>query len=201
MRNTISVKVRILNIIGATGYIVTLLQWFWTVIIFIPSIIQSPLFVQFFSPVKESPLPVATSSPTAVSVSPVMALLGTILGIVIAGVLIYIMASKVPRTIAKAGETMTHKPAELLVPIVIKHSPKLSKQEKRALPTTFILIVKMLLVVAPFCLLAFASRLNLDVTFEIVVVVGVMLFSWSFFLFALQFFLARFLHVEYRDLR
>jgi len=56
-------------------------------------------------------------------------------------------------------------------------------------------------VFVPQCLLLFAEGQKLSMSFEVIMIIGFTLFSWSFLLFAVQFGLSRLLYVDYKTIR
>lgn len=197
-----NLKTSLLNFLGGAGYIVALLQWFWAIAIFLPSIVALPFVKEFLGHSEtETVRPtVVTQAAASSGPGPVISFLGFVLAFAVVLGIVYVLVTKIPRSIAKSGEAITHKPAAIIAPIVVKHV-HLSPKEKKALPTWLIVIFKLLIVYVPLCLLVFASTLKLAISFEIIMVIGALLFSWSFFVFALQLLLARLWRVDYKTVR
>lgn len=195
-------KIAFLNLLGSLGYIACLLQWFWAILILLPSIVQSPVF-EFFSPdttptqqpVVEQP---AQSSPEALPLW--IGALGLLVGLFVVVGSLYVILFRFPRSVARVGEKATHSVVATVTPFVVEHIPMPPKQ-KRVLPEILMIVIKLLLVFVPLLLLVCARNLDLAMSFEIIVIIGVWLFSWAFLLFTLQFFLSKFLKVAYKTIR
>jgi len=193
-------KVTILNAIGSLGYVACFLQWTWTVLILLPAIIQSPFFrfVTSSSPAAPQPSIVASGSIGSVP------LVATVIAFILAGVIIigsiYIILVKFPRSVVRTGEKVTHTVATVISPVITQHI-HLPPKRQRELSMVLIVIMKFLLVFVPQCLLLFAEGQKLSMSFEVIMIIGFTLFSWSFLLFAVQFGLSRLLYVDYKTIR
>ena len=200
MKQRVNMKTSVLNVLGTIGYVIALFQWFWVVIIFLPSIARLEILKGFFEHTENIPAPPQIVMNAGTGPSWFVTLIGYVLAAIVLSGILYGLIAKIPRTIAKTGETITHKPAAIIAPIVVRHV-HLTPKEKQTVPTWLIAIVKILIIFIPLSLLVFASTLRLVLSFEVIMLVGVVLFSWSFFVFALQFLLARFLKVDYKTIR
>lgn len=192
----------VLNTLGSLGYVACVLQWFWVSIIFLPSLINSPLF-QTFSPTDTTispPLEQPVNPPSSGDIPFIVTAIALVVGVLIVIGAIYVILVKFPRSVAKTGETVTHTTAAVISPVIIRHTHLPAKQ-RRVIPITIIIVMKLLLVFVPLCLLFFARELTLAMSFELIMVIGVVLFSWSFVLFALQFVLSQLLRVNYKIVR
>lgn len=171
------------------------------IIILLPSIMNSPLFRLIAPP--DYAVPPASQQPITASPGDIPSVI-TILAFICSGLVIvsaiYIMLIKLPRSVAKTGETITHGAATIISPIITEHVPMHVKR-RRTVPIVVIIIMKLLCVFAPLCLLLFAQGLSLAMSFELIMVIGIVLFSWAFLLFALQFVLSQLLRVDYKTIR
>ncbi len=191
----------LLNFLGGAGYAAALLQWFWAFAIFLPSIVAVPFVKEFLGhPETETIQPSVAMQASPAGSNPFVTFLGVALAVAVVVGIVYVLIAKIPRSIAASGEVITHKPAAVIAPIVVKHI-HLSPKEKRALPTWLILVFKLLLVFVPLWALAFASSLDLAISLGIIITVGLILFSWSFLLFSIQFLLVKLWKVDYEKVR
>lgn len=157
---------------------------------------------QLLIPTSSTPAqPVTPSEPTAAGSVPLfVTILALCIGVAIVVGGFYIMFFKLPKSLAKTGEKVTHAPAEALTPLIVEHTHLPAKQ-RRAIPMLVIITVKLFLVFTPLCLLFFASELSLAMSFDLIMFIGIILFSWSFMAFAFQFALSQLLRVDYKTIR
>lgn len=191
---------KILNIIGGAAYVSCLMQWLWTILIFLPIIVSSPFFTLFLSSEQTPAQPLVQTQASSSAISPLVSFGGVALGIIILAVSIYVIVVKVPKSIARTGEKITHTPVDVIVPVIVKHS-HLMPAQKKLLPDAVIISIKLILTFVPLYLLTLAGDQPIRLSFAITMLVGTVLFSWSFFMFALQLLLSRFLRVDYRTIR
>lgn len=198
MKKSQSRKVAFLNALGSLGYVACFLQWLWVLLIFLPSIVDSPFF-RFFVPTGQTEQPVMVAQTGSVPLF--VTVLALIVGICIVVGSMYIIFVKIPHSAAKAGEVVTHRTATAISPIITRHAPPLSAKQRRTLPATIIVSMKLLFVFLPLCLLIFADGLTIAISFDLIILIGVVLFSWAFLLFAVQFALSQLLRVDYKTIR
>lgn len=202
MKPAKSRKIVLLNFLGSVGYVACLFQWMWTLLIFLPTILESGLFQAWFRPVTPA-APEVTNQVTTNSSAAIpgyVALAVLLLGIVVALWALYAVFAKLPRTVARTGEKVTHTVAETITPIITRHIPIPEKQRKE-IPELIIVIIKLVIVFMPLCLLLFAHNLSLSMSFELIMVIGVLLFCWAFLFFALQYIASKLVHVDYKKVR
>ena len=194
-------KVAILNALGSAGYVACLFQWLWTSLILLPSMLQSPLFQSWFQPVAPVVVETHVRQSTGGGEMPgYLSLIILILGIALVLGMLYVFFAKIPRSVVRTSEKVTHTVADVVTPVVIKHA-HLPEKQRREIPRTIILSFKLLLVFAPLCLLLFARGLPLAMSFELIMMIGIVLFSWAFFFFAVQYVASKLLGVDYRKVR
>lgn len=194
-------KVAILNALGSAGYIACLFQWLWTSLILLPSVLQSPLFQSWFQPVA----PVVSETPAQVEASGggvpgYLSLIILVAGIVLVLGMLYVLFAKIPRSVVQTGEKVTHTVAEVVAPVLIEHVHFPEKQ-RREIPRAIIITFKLLLIFTPLCLLLFAHGLTIAMSFELIMMIGIVLFSWAFFFFVVQYVASKLLGVEYAKIR
>lgn len=193
-------KIIALNLLGSAGYIVCLLQWSWMLVILLPSILQSSMFEQWLGPSQAAPSTPAPVYASGGEVPGYVALIGLIVGIVFLLWALYVMLAKFPRTVARSGEKVTHTVVETVTPVIIEHI-QLPKKQQREVPEIIMLCLKLLLIFAPLCLLLFAQGITIAMSFELIMLIGIVLFAWSFVFFALQYGVSKLLHIDYKKLR
>lgn len=191
---------KVLNVIGGVAYVTCLLQWLWTTLIFLPVIIDSAFFKLFLSSDQAPIQPVVQTQASSYTMSPFVSFGGIVFGVLIVAVSLYILMVKIPKNVANTGQKITHTPVNVIVPVIVKHS-HLMPAQKKLLPITVIMSIKLLLTFIPLCLLTLATSPLIHLSFAITMLVGVVLFSSTFFMFALQLLLSRFLKVDYKTIR
>ncbi len=203
MKKPHSRKITFLNALGSFGYIACLLQWFWVVMILLPPLVESPFF-KLLTPGSDGSTvseQVIETAPSQTGTAPVVV---TVVAFVIGAAIIvgalYIIFVKLPRSVAKTGEAVTHKAATAISPVIVRHTHLPAKQ-RRQVPAMIIVVMKLLLIFLPLCLLLLAQNVELSMSFELIMVIGIVLFSWSFVLFGLQFTLSELTHTDYKTLR
>jgi len=193
-------KKAVLNVIGSIAYVACLLQWLWMLLILLPSMVNSPLF-KFFSPTMTAPKPVVQQPVAPTGEVPVfLTFIALVVGVAIVVGAIYVMLFKVPRSVARTGEKVTHTAATVISPIIIEHTHLPAKQ-RRTIPMLIIVVIKLTLVFLPLGLLLFAQGVSAAMSFDLIMLIGIFLFSWAFLAFALQFVLSQLLKVDYKTIR
>jgi len=182
------------NILGSFGYLSNLLQWLWAAIVWMPSIMNSPI-QEFLTPNEASPqLP--TVSPDAPSM--LLIAVAVIVTVVIMTATVVVLL-RLPVAIAKTGHKVTKKSADLLLPAVTKHKPA-TKKQKRHLTIRLIKTTKLALVLLPLVIVLFAYAQELSLEFSLVVFIGGLLAISSLMWFAVQYIIAHFLRVSVEKL-
>lgn len=189
-----------MNVMGSIGYVACLLQWLWAMIILLPSMIESPIFKFFVPDTTETPPPVVQPTPSSEGIPAIITVIALLLGVAIVIGTIYVMFVKLPRSVAKTGEKVTHTAATVISPVIIEHIHVPAKQ-RRTIPMLVIVVTKLLLVFLPLGLLLFAQGIEVAMSFDLIMLIGIFLFSWAFILFALQFVLSQLLRVDYKTIR
>lgn len=192
-----SIKKRVTNAFGFFGYLLCFLQWFWAVILYL-SVIQSA--VLFVSPRANEPI----EQPHHVAVTPPSSsemIIAVIVVVVMVAITIYALF-KIPIGIVKTGNKVVHKTAETMAPMVIRAQHKKDTKRVHAKITSkLILAIKLLLIVIPVVLTAASGLLEKQpLDYSIVMTIGWTLACLSVVFFAIQYVLARLLHVKTSDL-
>lgn len=199
MKQPKSRKIAVLNILGSAGYVACVLQWAWMLLVLLPSILRSSLVTSWFGPTQVAPAPAPVYAGSG-EVPGYVAFIGLVVGIVLLLWSLYVLFAKVPRTVAASGEKVTHVVVETIAPVIVKRI-NLPEKQKREVPEIVMVCLKLLLVFAPLSLLLFAQGVTVAMSFGLVMSIGIVLFSWSFVFFAVQYGASRALHVDYKKLR
>lgn len=178
-------KTRLVNTLGAFGYLSVLFQWLWAVVVFLPTLIDSDLgnWVTPQSGGQSAPV-FAIEQPPLILTIIVIAI--TVLMLVVA----VIALIRLPAQVMKTGKKITHTPAEALVPVVTHHK-KLSKDKRKRLSARIVRIIKLSLCLVPFVISCSAYFIVLDLSYEIVVILAAAMAGLSLFWFGSQYTLAR----------
>ena len=196
--------VRTLSAVGTVGYVGSFLQWMWVLILYLPVIVTAPLFKQLMpggDDVSEPVINPAPASSAPIEMHPIVSWLVLFLGVILVLVLVYFMVTRITRSVSKAGEIVTHKPAIILGDVLASRVPLKAKQ-KRQLSANVIFFLKLFMTLVPFLLLIPVPLVILNATpFEVVMAVGVMLVTWSLLAFVTQYSACRLLKVPYTEVR
>lgn len=187
-----SLKPLLLNTLGALAYLFCLLQWLWTVALFLPLILKSDFMQQFVQPTV-APTPVV-SQPAELSVAGIIFVAAV--AVVMILLTIYIII-KIPAVVGKTGSKLTHQATAVALPLVTKHK-KLPKKRRLQLTARLLFITKIIFCLIPFGILFFADSQTDGITREIALTIGAVTALFSLGLFSLQAIGAKLLHVDYR---
>ncbi len=188
-----TLKPLLLNTLGALGYLFCLLQWLWTVALFLPLILKSDFMKQFTHP-PVAPTPVV-SQPA--DMSPIGLVFVAAVAVVMILLTIYIVV-KIPAVVGKTGSKLTHKATAVAFPVVTQHK-KLPKKRRLQLTARLLLMTKLSFCLVPLGVLCLANTQTGDVTRDIALVIGAVTALFSLTLFGLQAVGARLLHVDYKQ--
>lgn len=200
-----SKQTRLLNILGASGYLSVFVQWFLVLIVFMPSIITSPVF-KAFAPGGESadvptPEPVVYTPVAEGSVIwPILGWIAFGLGMLMIIGLFYWIIARAPRSIAKTGQTITHRPAEIIAPIAAKQF-HLKKRQSIRLADSIVFGLKLLGAIVPFIAMFFSGRVISAEAAVAFTFLSCILFAWSSLFFVAQYTLSHVLKIAYRSVK
>ena len=189
-----TLKSLLLNTLGALAYLFCLLQWLWTVALFLPLLLKSDFMKQFVQP-PVAPAPVV-SQPADLSVAGIIFVAAV--AVVMILLTIYIVI-KIPAVVGKTGSKLTHKATALALPVVMQHKV-LPKKRRLQLTARLLFITKIILCIIPFGVLFLANTQTGDVTRDIALIIGAVTAFFSLALFGLQAVSARLLHVDYKQI-
>ena len=167
------------SILGTLGYFSVLFQWTWTLlIVFYPLLIADHSLLLPIQPIQQ-----AQSSPNGLATSPIMIIIAIIVTAFVLALTAVVLV-RLPRKIGLRGARITHKTANLVVPIVIKHKP-LPKKKLRRLSYQVILSIKALLILLPVAGLLYAPAAT-PLPGLVIWALAIFCASWSIFYFGLQ---------------
>jgi hypothetical protein len=186
-------KSALLNTLGALAYLFCLLQWVWTAVLFLPGIMRSDFMKQFLQkPV--TPPPVTSQAVDA----PVAGIIFMAIFVVLMIVATLYIIIKIPSVVGKTGSKITHKTTDLTLPIVTHHK-ELPAKKRLQLTARLLFIVKILLCVIPFGMLYVEDTTNIDISRDVVFIIGAVAALCSIVLFCLQAAGAKLLHTDYKQ--
>lgn len=186
-------KPLLLNTLGALAYLFCLLQWLWTVALFLPLILKSDFMQQFTQP-PAAPVPVA-SQPAEISTLGIVFVAAV--AVVMIVLTIYIII-KIPSVVGKTGSKITHKATAMALPVVTNHK-KLPQKKRLQITARLLFIIKIILCVIPLGILFFVDDKDAGITRDIAIVIGGVTALFSLTLFGLQAAGAKLLRVDYKQ--
>lgn len=157
-------RLKTANFAGGIGYLACILGWFWSTILYLPTL--KGLLERFMSYYPQSPdeitTPITSSEPNNI-----IALIGIVVTIIMIAITAFILI-KLPITIAKAGKNITHKPAEIIAPLVSKYQHKKdTPRRRRIIAYRLTTIFKVMLVIMPVILTACSQLVDLPIDIAI----------------------------------
>lgn len=176
-------RLQIANFFGGMAYFVCLLGWFWSTILYLPTL--KILLEQFMSyypkAASETNVPIQTGEPNEI-----VALIGIIVTLVMIALTIYILI-KLPFTIAKTGKKITHEPAEMIAPLVNRYQHKKdTPKQRRILVYRLTMIFKILLVTLPVALTLLSQLIDQPIEIDISLAMSSALGAVASTFFAMQ---------------
>ncbi len=190
----------LLDTIGTAGYVAATVQWLWLCLLFMPSFLHSPLFTTFIMPTtatSQAPEAIITTSSGS---APLWAIVfAVVVGIIAVVGGIYALI-RLPGSIGKGGETITHTPVEILMPKIAKRQ-HLKPKQRLVMSRQLLFVLKLLLCVIPAVTVLFVSELPDGLTRGVIAIISLFLFAWSFCFFILQALIAKVVGVGYETIR
>lgn len=185
---------KIVNTLGIFGYASLSLQWMWLfVTLLLPAISQQEVINKILLP-QETTGTVSSGQQSFVMpefIQIIIAVTVTVLVILMIGVMIY----RTPRSINRTGTAVSQKSASAIVHHLPRHKSFNEKKEKRLIEKT-VWIVKITLVMIPLALLLVPISESLDVSSELVVILGGFFAFTSTLWFGLQYIFSRIWHLK-----
>lgn len=175
---------RIVNLFGVFGYMSLIIQWLWACLTVAYPLFSKENMSLFLPQPSDHALPPLTVDSQFSPVVTVFVVLFTVL-VLVATVVALI---RLPASIGGKGKKVTHRTAELLVPVLAHR--KISKKKKHLLIGRLTWWVKYGLLLIPLIALAWASTAT-GLEHRVIVAVGVLCALWSGFCFGSQYVLVR----------
>lgn len=187
------------NFVGGLAYLSCLLQWAWLLIIFLPGFMKNQTVRDLLVPIHSTePATYATETTVATpELSFIFLFVGLTVGILVLALSVYSLL-KIPKAVSKSGRSITHKPVEFVVPIIL--GKKTANQKIRLkLSRQMIFAFKLLMTFLPVALILPAQNLELVMSTRAIATVTLFLFACTFSLFCLQAIVSKLMKVDYRD--
>jgi hypothetical protein len=182
-------RLTLCNLLGSFGYLSCLLQWLWATTLWMPAIMNSQvqeLLVPSESNYQLLAAPFDTPSPLAITVAVIVTIVAVAVTIIV--------LLRLPMTIAKTGQKVTKKSADLLLPTVTSHRP-ITQKQKRLLTVRLIKAIKLALVLLPLTATLLIYTQTLPLEYDLVILIGSLLAIGSLAWFTMQYTLAHRLSV------
>lgn len=178
----------LIQTLGVLGYISCIFQWLWTIVIFLPSLLENETLKILLLPPDTSQMP--DEAPTLTQEpSLFFTIIAIIVTLLVIAVSVYVLL-RLPIAIAKAGKTTTTRAARTIVPLVTHHKPLAPKKEK-LLTARIIRWLKFIACIMPMLLLSFVLLIDTSLPKNLVVLIGGVLALTSIFWFGLEYLLAK----------
>lgn len=195
-RPKINMKNKITNFFGGLGYLACIVQWLWTVLLFIEPIKD---FLIIFVPTIEERIDKPQIA--VLEYNPLIAIISTVITIIFLGLSIYLIY-KVPTSLAKNSNRIVHETTKAVTPLIIKAThQKQTKKILLKLTARIVFFIKLFLIVAPL-ILVLASGLIDKQVFEarISITTGIFLASVSLLWFSIEYTLAKIFHIKFSEI-
>lgn len=188
-------KRRIVNILGAIGYLFLLMQWMWLVVTVLVPIAMQPGVRDLFLPnteprperVIEAQQPLSEPAQWLIFGGAMLFALGATLYAVI----------NVPRAVGKSGQRITQTVAKRAIPVITQHK-KITKRRERNLIEKITWGVKAAAIAIPTFLLIIPPGEVLELDHAVAAIFGGLLAGCSIAIFGLQFLLAKVWRIDSR---
>ncbi len=132
--------------LAVIGYLVCMLQWLWFTTLVLSILADNGVLDSFISPAKNP------SESSGVELPPAFALaIGGVVTLVMI-IISLIVLIRLPGSVAKTGEIVTHKTTKFIMPVVLQHK-KVSKKKRRELTARVTFYIRFILIGLPFILL------------------------------------------------
>jgi len=144
----------ITRLLAGLGYLSLLWEWFFIAVAYLSLASHTKWFNDaFILSIEREPVRQAVV-PTVGAMSGWMVGCIAIVVILVIGIALIYALRRLPGSILKGGETITHAPAQALAPLILRHAHvKPTKKRQLRLTARLVWIMKALLLVLPFCLL------------------------------------------------
>lgn len=188
-------KRRIVNALGAIGYLFLLMQWMWLVITVLLPIAMQPGVRDLFLPNTE-PRVERAAEPRDPLPQPVQMIMFGVAILFSVGVIIYAIVA-VPQAVGRGGQRVTQTVAKRAVPTITHHQP-ITKQRERTLIERITWTLKTVAIAIPLVLLAIPPGDVIDLPHAVAAVFGIAVGVGSIAAFGLQLLLAKIWRIDSR---
>lgn len=196
--NKTDFKTKITNLFGAFGYLFCSLQWLWAILLYF-SLIDS-----LFTFVKTNNIDVVIDKTPAVTnpSSNISLIIFSAVIIIVMLVLTACVIVKIPSTIVKTSKKVVNETAESITPLLLKaQHRKDTKKRHLKLSSRLVLAIKITILAVPLVLSLLSRFLNNQmVDYSVAVFVSLWLACFVAVSFCLQYFIARLLKVNRKEL-
>lgn len=176
------------NTLGTLGYASCFIQWLWLVVTLLAPLLMSDAVQPFILPDK-NPQPVTDPGAGAALPEWAQLIIMAVAVIFACGVCLYALWV-LPRTVGKAGNTITRTATATTLKQVQRRHP-LSARQKTRLIDRISWTTKLVLVITPVVFLAIPVDPILGLDHTIAVIAGLFFASWSVWWFSWQFIVVR----------
>ncbi len=185
-----SKRLFVVSFLGTLFYLSCLLQWMWATLPYLPGIVRLAEILR---------RPVNTPAPTQeITSSGPPSLLLLIIAFAataaIIGVTLYVLI-KFPVAIAKSGQKMTQRASSFIVPAITHHT-KLPEKKRQRLTARVIVYIKLGVCVVPIILSACTYFLEVEIGYDIIMIVAATLAIGTLLLLGAQLSFAKWLKVK-----
>lgn len=185
-KSSTSWSLRIANTFGVLGYGSVLLQWLWMALTIVLPLLVGSQALDFFLPRETAPTaPIEAGN----DFSPVLQVIIAVLAVVFSVAVSLYALYKLPKSIGKAGKTITHTGAKVSSDFVAKRAHYQPAQKAR-LMSNITWAAKFVLIALPLLALLLPTAEQFALNHLQVVVVGLFLSVWSLVWFIAQLILA-----------
>ncbi|GEM_PF-7104940 len=177
---------RFVSTLGILGYFSCFIQWLWSAVIILPSLLGSNFVHSFVDVPQNTP---AAGSYVHFSPPPAVAL---VIGAVVTAIVLLVTivtVIRLPFVATQRTKKTVDISATKAITITTKHH-QLPKQRERLLRARYIALFKLVITVLPLLLLLVVPILHISLETSIVVVAGVFFASWTIAWFSLQYIVA-----------
>lgn len=180
---------RLTMIFGALGYMSVLMQWLWlAVTVIFPFLITSGLSTYFLPSeqqrIQQAQPAIDMSLPAPLEIALVVAAVVFTLGVTMYALI------AVPRTIGRAGKTLTQQSAAAAIPRLTHHRA-ISVTRRKALTEYITWAIKLIFVGLPLLALFIPTAASVGLSHIVVMYCGLFFGGWSLLMFSIQYCIAK----------
>lgn len=181
-------RLRLVNLLGAIGYLFVLVQWMWMLLLIAVPLSSQPIFQELFMP-KTQQIDSQPTEPRQALPGPVESIILVLSLLISVGIIIYAIVA-VPKVVGRSGQKLTSQAAKRALPVVTKHK-KLSKKRQLKLTERITWSLKLSIIVIPLIALIIPPSEVIELDHGISVVFGALLAVVAGVAFGLQLMLSK----------